>query len=176
MNFGKVNRRDADAVAFENFFRITNGVERAGPRADRAEAHAAHAIHHAADAEKFLQVALESCRRSDAQTCLLVSENLMPACTRLLRDGNFSAERIAAARGRKLLQIVGITLDQNRHVELATFSTCRPRLFRRRNSAGRRARRQFHPRVCGTARRICARRCASRRRRAWNRFRRVESP
>ena len=35
----------------------------------------------------------------------------------IVADGNFSAERIAPARGRKLLQIVRIALNQNRHVE-----------------------------------------------------------
>ena len=54
--FRKINGRDADAVAFEKFFRITNRVEGAGPGTDRAEADTAQAIHNAADAEEILQI------------------------------------------------------------------------------------------------------------------------
>ncbi len=55
-DFGKVNGRDADAVAFENFFGITDRVERARPRADRTQPHAVQAVHHATDAEEILQI------------------------------------------------------------------------------------------------------------------------
>ena len=66
-DFGQVHRGDADAVAFEDLLAVTDGVERAGPRADGAQAHAAQALHHAADAEEALQVGGEAVRGRDGR-------------------------------------------------------------------------------------------------------------
>ena len=87
-DFREINGRDADAVAFENLLGVTHRVECTGPRADCTKANAAQAVHDSADAEELCRSRL---KLSDVgcETCLLVSVNLMPACTRLLQTEIF---------------------------------------------------------------------------------------
>ena len=55
-DFGEVERFDGDAVGFENFFAVTNGVEGGGTRADGANAKVLEAFDDAADGQEPLQI------------------------------------------------------------------------------------------------------------------------
>ena len=60
-DFGEVERFDGDAVGFENFFAVADGVEGGGTRADGADAKPLEAFDDAADGEEPVQIFLETC-------------------------------------------------------------------------------------------------------------------
>ena len=59
-DFGEVDGLDGDAVGFENFLAVANGVEGGGARADGADAEVAHAVRHAADGGEPGEILLKS--------------------------------------------------------------------------------------------------------------------
>src|SRR5205823_13281357 len=50
---GQIHGGDADAAAFEDFFTVADGVKRAGPGADGAQARLAQPSHGAADTDEL---------------------------------------------------------------------------------------------------------------------------
>src|SRR5208282_2993771 len=55
-DFGEVERFDGDAAGFENFFAVTNGVERGGTRADGADAKPFEPFDDAANGEEPVEI------------------------------------------------------------------------------------------------------------------------
>jgi len=115
-------------VAFEEFFRVANGVECTRSRADSAEADAAQAVHDATHSEEFLQIAAEALGRRKRDV-LAREREFDSGLHQVITDGNFSAIGIATARGRKLFQIIGITLDQDGDVQLRHLQRVRDAFF-----------------------------------------------
>lgn len=115
-------------MAFENLLRVANGVERAGPGANCAEPRAAQAVDDAADAEEPVEVLSEALRSRQADV-LACERELRASLHKVVADGDLAAERIAAARGRELVQIVWIALDEDGHVQTGHLERVRDALF-----------------------------------------------
>ena len=116
-HFGKIERLDRDALRFQNFLAVADGVERRGTRANRAHAQVAETIHHAADSREPLQVFGELGRVGalGVQRGDRVRNAVLP---QIVAGRHLAAEAVAAERDRHLAGIVRRGLDQHRHVQI----------------------------------------------------------
>ena len=111
--FGEVEGFDVDAVFLKGDLIETGGLEGGGSRADRAEVEALHAIDYAANRGKIHEVFLEDVGEGmhdvgfhDGEGNLSLGEDV--------RDGEFSAEGVAAMGEIHFADLVGIGLEENR--------------------------------------------------------------
>ena len=133
-DFREIDRLDGDAVRFQNLLAVANGVERRGPRADRADAQPAQAVRPrgrrrrtSRDPCGTVRNPALRCAASSASTeCRTASGYCRPtSCRRSCRGG----------RDRHLARRVRRRLDQHRHVQVGQAQAYRRWRARRRNSA-----------------------------------------
>ena len=126
--FGEIDGGDADAVALEQFFRVTDSIKRAGTGTDGPQTHAAHAVDHPAHAEELRQISDETggCR---VRHVLAGEGELDAGLHQVVAHGNLAAIGIAPAGGGELGQIVGVALDEHRHIKLGQFERVGYALF-----------------------------------------------
>ncbi len=121
-DFGKIDGGDGDAVAFEDFFGVADGVESAGSCADGAEASAAEAADRAADRGEAGEVGFEGGVGRMDDVAGGESEGDV-GLLEVVADGDFSAEGVAAASDAEGVEIVGVALDQDGDVEAGKFDS-----------------------------------------------------
>ena len=115
--FGKIEGFYVDAVLLQRQFIEAHRFKRGGTRADAAQIEALHAVNHAADRGEIAQVFLEL-RGQRMHHVRLEHRERHAVLAEHVRNGEFSAERIAAMREIHLADFIGIRLHQNRHMRI----------------------------------------------------------
>ncbi|MGC4031260.1 MAG: hypothetical protein QM754_05875 [Tepidisphaeraceae bacterium] len=118
-DFREVGGVNADAVPFEDFFAVANSLERARPGTDRAEAGPPQSRHRPARGHELGEVDFEARVFQRVNDVLLRQREFDAGLVQVVANTDFATERIPATLDAEQVQVVGVCLDENRHVEFA---------------------------------------------------------
>ena len=113
----QVQRFDGNAAVFQELLAEADGIERRGTRAQHPHSKVFEPLHYAAGGGECLQVGLESFGRGRHRMLSgqRKSDSVLP---QVVADRNLSAEAVAPPAHQHFIRLVGIGVDQDRHVEV----------------------------------------------------------
>ena len=136
-------------LRFEKFLAVAHGIERRRPRADRADAQTAQALHDAADGREPFQILAKF--RGIGPLGVQRRQRVRNAVLRQVVAGrHLAAKAVAAVRDGHLRRRIRRGLHQHGHAQIRKPQRIRDPRARRRNSAASRSRRRCAPCCCET--------------------------
>ncbi len=119
-DFGEIDRGDADAVALENLFGVSDCIESAMTRADRSDPNLPQSLHDPAHGEKVLQIPSE--RWIERMHHVFRGERIGDAgLAQVIADRNLAAESIPAPHHIEFVEVVRIALNENGDIQTRQF-------------------------------------------------------
>src|SRR6185436_18722905 len=102
-DFGKVHRRNADAVPLQNLLAVTYRIESARPRTNCPQTHAPQSLHDATNSQKSIEIGLETFRLW-LRHMLFGQRELDAGLIQIIADRDLAAKCVAPPRHAELAQ------------------------------------------------------------------------